>query len=76
MKLKNHAEPLFMAPCVRFLIVAVRTMSTATFATISPFKMVLFCENFVSVLRKVKIPFLQWYKFLHCCKFMGFMSNI
>jgi hypothetical protein len=69
-------NPLISASCVRFLIVAVRTVPAATFATITPFKMILFGKNFVSVLREVKIPFLQWYKFLHCCKFMGFIPNI
>lgn len=54
-----------LASPVDLCIVAIRTMATTTFATISPFEVVLLGKDPISFLRKVIIALFQGNAFFH-----------
>jgi len=55
--------PLFLA--VGIFIVAVWAVPATALTTVPPFSVVLFRKNLISFFRKVIVPFLQGYVFLH-----------
>jgi NADH-quinone oxidoreductase subunit K len=63
--LNNHAEPLILPLSIRFRIITIRAMSTATLTAIASFKMILFCKNTIPFFRPVKIPFFNRNDFFH-----------
>lgn len=58
-----------LLPPVGFFVVTVRTMSTATFAAVPSFTMVLFRKYLVPLFRKIIVALFQGNVFLHLNSF-------